>query len=199
MSEKKIEIDATTLSVLEKAITAGVNEGKQKGMKEYDFKQKNKMKIKYDKRLRNTKLLLKNYRSFVEHCNNAKYTVENPIKKEISKSNVTVQLFDDLYNLQDDAFVVSIILKSKEKTKIILDHITMCLEFFEKKAKATNNQEMIRRYKVIDYLYIKETPLSFEEIAEKEHISTKTVSRDKNKAIQELSVLFFGIDGLDLS
>lgn len=199
MSEKKIKIDATTLSVLEKAITAGVNEGIQKGMKEYDFKQKNKMKIKYDKRLRNTKLLLKNYRSFVEHCNNAKYTVENPIKKEISKSNVTVQLFDDLYNLQDDAFVVSSILKSKEKTKIILDHITMCLEFFEKKAKATNNQEMIRRYKVIDYLYIKEIPLSFEEIAEKEHISTKTVSRDKNKAIQELSVLFFGIDGLDLS
>lgn len=49
MSEKKIEIDATTLSVLEKAITAGVNEGIQKGMKEYDFKQKNKMKIKYDK------------------------------------------------------------------------------------------------------------------------------------------------------
>ena len=37
MSEKKIEIDATTLSVLEKAITAGVNEGIQKGMKEYDL------------------------------------------------------------------------------------------------------------------------------------------------------------------
>ena len=73
MSEQRIEIDEMTLSVLEKAITAGVNEGIQRGLKEYDLKQKNKMKIKYDKRLRNTRLLLKNYRSFVEHCNNTKY------------------------------------------------------------------------------------------------------------------------------
>ena len=197
MSKQRIEIDEMTLSVLESAITAGVNEGIQRGLKEYDLKQKNKMKIKYDKRLRNTRLLLKNYRSFVEHCNNAKYSVENPIKKEISKNNLTVQLFDDLYNLQDDAFVVSSILKSKEKTKIILDHINMCLEFFEQKAIKTNNQEMIRRYNVIDNLYIKEKPMSFEQIAEQ--ISTKTVNRDKNKAIQELSVLIFGIDGLDLS
>ena len=199
MSKQRIEIDEMTLSVLESAITAGVNEGIQRGLKEYDLKQKNKMKIKYDKRLRNTRLLLKNYRSFVEHCNNAKYSVENPIKKEISKNNLTVQLFDDLYNLQDDAFVVSSILKSKEKTKIILDHINMCLEFFEQKAIKTNNQEMIRRYNVIDNLYIKAKPMSFEQTAEQEHISTKTVNRDKNKAIQELSVLIFGIDGLDLS
>ena len=199
MSKQRIEIDEITLSVLESAITAGVNEGIQRGLKEYDLKQRNKMKIKYDKRLRNTRLLLKNYRSFVEHCNNAQYSVENPIKKEISKNSITVQLFDDLYNLQDDAFVVSSILKSKEKTKIILDHINMCLEFFAQKAMKTNNQEMIRRFNVIDALYIKEKSMSFEEIAEQEHISTKTVNRDKNKAIQELSVLIFGIDGLDLS
>lgn len=199
MSEKKIEIDNDILFLIEKMIESGVNEGIQKGLKQYDNMQKNKTKFRYDKRLRNTRLLLKNYRSFVEHCDNAKYLVENPIKKEIEKDNLKVQLFDDFYNLQDDAYIVASILKSKEKTRIILDHINLCLDFFQAKAIKTNNQEMIRRYNVISDLYINETPMTYEEIAENEHISQKTVNRDRKKAIEELSVLIFGIDGLDLS
>ena len=199
MSEKKIEIDKDILFLIEKMIESGVNEGIQKGLKQYDNMQKNKTKFRYDKRLRNTRLLLKNYRSFVEHCDNAKYLVENPIKKEIEKDNLKVQLFDDFYNLQDDAYIVASILKSKEKTRIILDHINLCLDFFQAKAIKTNNQEMIRRYNVISDLYINETPMTYEEIAEIEHISQKTVNRDRKKAIEELSVLIFGIDGLDLS
>lgn len=199
MSEKKIEIDNDILFLIEKMIESGVNEGIQKGLKQYDNMQKNKTKFRYDKRLRNTRLLLKNYRSFVEHCDNAKYLVENPIKKEIEKDNLKVQLFDDFYNLQDDAYIVASILKSKEKTRIILDHINLCLGFFQAKAIKTNNQEMIRRYNVISDLYINETPMTYEEIAEIEHISQKTVNRDRKKAIEELSVLIFGIDGLDLS
>lgn len=199
MSEKKIEIDNDILFLIEKMIESGVNEGIQKGLKQYDNMQKNKTKFRYDKRLRNTRLLLKNYRSFVEHCDNAKYLVENPIKKEIEKDNLKVQLFDDFYNLQDDAYIVASILKSKEKTRIILDHINLCLDFFQAKAIKTNNQEMIRRYNVISDLYINETPMTYEEIAEIDHISQKTVNRDRKKAIEELSVLIFGIDGLDLS
>lgn len=199
MSEKKIEIDNDILFLIEKMIESGVNEGIQKGLKQYDNMQKNKTKFRYDKRLRNTRLLLKNYRSFVEHCDNAKYLVENPIKKEIENDNLKVQLFDDFYNLQDDAYIVASILKSKEKTRIILDHINLCLDFFQAKAIKTNNQEMIRRYNVISDLYINETPMTYEEIAEIEHISQKTVNRDRKKAIEELSVLIFGIDGLDLS
>nr|DAD95785.1 MAG TPA: M protein trans-acting positive regulator (MGA) HTH domain [Siphoviridae sp. cthh925] len=199
MSEKKIEIDNDILFLIEKMIESGVNEGIQKGLKQYDNMQKNKTKFRYDKRLRNTRLLLKNYRSFVDHCDNAKYLVENPIKKEIEKDNLKVQLFDDFYNLQDDAYIVASILKSKEKTRIILDHINLCLDFFQAKAIKTNNQEMIRRYNVISDLYINETPMTYEEIAEIEHISQKTVNRDRKKAIEELSVLIFGIDGLDLS
>lgn len=199
MSEKKIEIDNDILFLIEKMIESGVNEGIQKGLKQYDNMQKNKTKFRYDKRLRNTRLLLKNYRSFVEHCDNAKYLVENPIKKEIEKDNLKVQLFDDFYNLQDDAYIVASILKSKEKTRIILDHINLCLDFFQAKAIKTNNQEMIRRYNVISDLYINETPMTYEEIAKIEHISQKTVNRDRKKAIEELSVLIFGIDGLDLS
>ena len=198
MSEKKIEIDNDILFLIEKMIESGVNEGIQKGLKQYDNMQKNKTKFRYDKRLRNTRLLLKNYRSFVEHCDNAKYLVENPIKKEIEKDNLKVQLFDDFYNLQDDAYIVASILKSKEKTRIILDHINLCLDFFQAKAIKTNNQEMIRRYNVISDLYINETPMTYEEIAEIEHISQKTVNRDRKKATEELSVLIFGIDGCDL-
>lgn len=199
MGKKKIEIDQDTLSVIENSITAGVNEGVKRAMLEYDKAQKNKSKIKYDKRLRNTKLLLKNYREFCEHCEKAVYSTENAVKKEIKEGNNTVELFEELYNLQDDALIVTSILKSKERTKIILEHIKLCLEFYEHKAAKTKNLEMQRRYDVIKRLYINEETESYEEISEILHISTKTVDRDRRKATQELSVLLFGIDGLDLT
>ena len=56
----------------------------------------------------------------------------------------------------------------------------------------------LRRYKVIDWMYLNDNKLTMEEIAEANNCSIGTVKNDHNKAINELSVLFFGIDGLVL-
>ena len=39
---------------------------------------------------------------------------------------------------------------------------------------------------------------TYEDISKKYDISIKTVTRDMNNAIEDLSILFFGIDGIKL-
>lgn len=198
MSESNINIDNDTLKFIQASIEAGVSRGVEIASKNMFEELKHKNKKLYDNRLNNTKLLLENYHNFVDYCKKAVYEVENNIKEAIAKEESMVELFDELYNIQDDTFTVNSILKSKEKTKVILKHIDCCLNFYEYRAIKSNDLEMRRRYEVIKRLYINKEKQKYEEIANELNISTKTVNRDKKKAIRELSVLFFGIDGVGL-
>lgn len=199
MSDKKIEVDENLLSVIQNSITAGVNEGVRRAMIEYDKTRKDKFKMKYDKRLRNTKLLLRHYKDFEEYCNNAIYEVKEAVKENIENESNYLEIFDEIYNMDNDTTIVQSILTAKERTSIILQHIDSCIKFYEYKALHSNNTELQRRVEVIKRLYINDKAETFEEIAKDLYVSTKTVNRDRKKAIEDLAPLFFGIDGLNVS
>lgn len=197
MADKRIEIDPNLLAVIQNSITAGMNEGIQRGLAEYDKKQKSDSKMKYDKRLRNTGLLLRNYRNFKEHCKNAIYKDLEAIK--IKEDSDVIEIFDKIYNTDNDAAIVESILKAKERTLIIIRHIDNCIDFYEYKANKSNNKEFQRKVQVLKKLYIDDEEKSFEEVAAELYISTKTVDRDKKQAIQDLAPLVFGADGIFMS
>ena len=198
MSESNINIDNDILKFIQASIEAGVSRGVEIASKNMCEELKHKNKNMYDNRLNNTKLLLENYHNFADYCEKAVHEIENNIKEAIAKEESTIELFSELYNMQDDTFTINSILKSKEKTKVILQHINCCLNFYEYRANKTYDLEMQRRNEVIKRLYINEDKQKYEDIANELNISTKTVNRDKKKAIRELSVLFFGIDGIGL-
>lgn len=197
MADKRIEVDADLLSVIQNSITAGVSDGVKRAMIEYDKTKKSSSKTKYDKRLRNTGLLLKNYRNFKEHCKNAIYEDLEEIK--IKEDSDVIEIFDKIYNMEDDGAIVESILKAKERTLIIIKHIDSCINFYEYKAKISENNEFQRRVEVLKKLYINEEEKSFEEIAEELFVSTKTVNRDRKKATEDLAPLVFGVDGIFMS
>lgn len=197
MADKRIEVDADLLSVIQNSITAGVSDGVKRAMIEYDKTKKSSSKTKYDKRLRNTGLLLKNYRNFKEHCKNAIYEDLEEIK--IKEDSDVIEIFDKIYNMEDDGAIVESILKAKERTLIIIKHIDNCINFYEYKAKISENNEFQRRVEVLKKLYINEEEKSFEEIAEELFVSTKTVNRDRKKATEDLAPLVFGVDGIFMS
>ncbi len=199
MSEKKIEVDSNLLSVIQNSITAGVNEGVKKAMLEYDRKKKGNLKTKYDSRLRNTGLLLKNYRNFKEHCKNAIYEELNSVKEGAQEELSVIEIFDKMYDVDDDATIVQSILRAKERTLIIINHIDTCIDFYKYKAENSKNSELKRRVDVIKRLYINDEIETFEEIAQDLFISTKTVNRDRKKATEELAPLIFGADGISMS
>ncbi|MCI8655041.1 MAG: hypothetical protein HFJ48_04110 [Clostridia bacterium] len=199
MSEKRIEVDPNVLLVIQNSITAGVNEGVKRAMMTYDKEKKDTFKMKYDKRLRNTGLLLRNYRNFKEYCSSAIYEIEEAVKENVKTESNYLEIFDEIYNMDNDITIVQSILKAKERTSIILQHIDNCIRFYEHRAINTDNLELKRRVEVIKRLYINDEIENFEQIAEKLYVSTKTVNRDRKKAIEELAPLFFGVDGIKLS
>lgn len=149
----------------------------------WEEKKKDQEKKKYDRRLRNIKLLLRNYRSFVKHC--------GIIKVEIVEINEEIESA----LLDSDELKLESIKKSKEKTLAMVKFINKMLAVY----KATCEQgkpEDLRRYEVIHYMYISEEKKTAEEISALQSVAVRTIFLDIEKACKDLSVLVFGIDGV---
>lgn len=152
---------------------------------EYIEKEKKKQqKINRDWRLRNTKLLLKHYRSFVAHCDD--------IRAELT----TLQNAEALEDLYSEDFTVEAIKRSKQRTIAMIRFMERMLREYKRMCEASGQPEEIRRYKVIEMMYISDKKYKAEDIAECHKIEVRTVYRDVNDAIKTLSVLVFGVDGI---
>ena len=186
-SEKKLIVfDKENLEILKDM----VSEATENAVKLIEKQKQEKIKGKYDRRLRNTETLLKNYNNFKEHIENSIYAASQ-IKDENMEEDM------DYDEEIEDTFVNSI-LKSKERTKIMMTHIDNCLEYYTLKCLSSKREDIQRRIQVIKMLYTNEEPKTYEEISEELNCSTKTINNTKNVAIKELSSLFFGIDGVKL-
>ena len=129
--------------VLEVATARGIEIGIRAAM-DYLAEEKEKArKSRYDRRLRNTRLLLKNYRSFKRHAQgaifNAKQAKENAI-------DILDGLDDGMLN---DNLYVEGIKKSQQRTIIILNHVEEMLRYYRIACEQSGKDEELRRYRVI--------------------------------------------------
>ena len=145
-----------------------------------------------DRRLHNTKLLLKNYRMFKKHCTGAVYT------DEAGEHDGQEELLDMMLQ-RDHSVVVDSIRRSCKRTKIMVQHMDNMLNLYRVHCEQGGNDASQRGYRIIRGLYLDDVPRTVEQIAEQEHISTRQVSRDRDAAIEQISMLMFGIDGLELA
>lgn len=143
-------------------------------------------KIKRDRRLRNTKLLLRNYRTFVLHCEGLKMELQSREAGEL------------LEDLEADEFAVESIKRSKERTLAMVQFINQMLQVYQLICKQSNKEEDMRKYETINKLYIQEEKMTAEEVAECHKTNVRTVYRDVNDAVKTLSILIFGVDGIRL-
>lgn len=141
-----------------------------------------------DRRLRNTKLLLRNYRMFKDHCENAVYDVEQ----------LDENIYDilDLMNSDDTEYFVESIKKSIARTVTMIRHIEVMLQLYEIYCFRSRNPEEERRYKVIQSLYINDEPMTIKELADELHVTDRTIYRDIDIACERIAALIFGIDGI---
>lgn len=129
-----------------------------------------------DRRLRNTKLLLKNYRHLKMHTNTTKLRINE---------------LDELLVLdltEEGEFEVQSILKSKRKTLIMLQFVTYMLDLY----KLINE----KRYIIITSLYIADEKSSIEELANHYGCTPRAIYKELNNAVIEISTLLFGIDSI---
>jgi hypothetical protein len=152
---------------------------------EYLEKEKQKQqKLKRDRRLRNIRLLLKNYRVFVKHA--------EKIKDELVTFD-SKAVMDELY---EDDFALESIKRSKQRTLAMVQFMQRMLNVYRIMCEESNNSEEKRRYQVIYAMYLSDKKSTAEEIAKSHFIDRSTVFRDVNKACETLSVLIFGVDAI---
>lgn len=177
---------------MEIAVQRGTEAGIKAAMDYLTEERKQLKKGRYDRRLRNTRLLLKNYRSFRNYAKNAVY------KASQLKENA-VDILDGLDDYSfDDGLYIESIKKSQQRTLIILNHIDEMLRYYKIDCEQSGKDEELRRYRIIVAYYINDQRKSAEQIAEDEHIERRTLYKDINMALKPLSALIFGIDSMKL-
>ncbi len=186
------EKESKLLGIIEKLVAEGVTRGIKQGLDQARNEEKLKDKITYDIKLKNTRLLLKNYRRFVSFCEQA--TVS---EKELESATVE-EILDKLYcTAYDEVTIVQSILASKKRTEIIMTHIKKIINFYIFDADSSKNDEKRRRAHILEDLYIKgKKQPAMSVLANRYHVSERQVHRDKNIAIEEIAIFMFGIDGI---
>lgn len=144
-----------------------------------------------DRRLHNTKLLLRNYRMLRE---NADHSIYGRSQMEESAADILCSMM----NLYDDEVIVDAIKRSATRTAIILSHVDTMLELYETYCMKSGREVDGRRYEIIKDMYIEMQPMTVKQIAKKWHVSQETVYTDLKIAVERLSALIFGVDGLCL-
>lgn len=146
--------------------------------KELIVQNKEIVKSENEKKLRDIRLLLTNYRFLKNHLN-----IEIPTMTEDSQlSNYELSLYS----------LIGYRVRSKEMliffNNVLEEYKSICFN---------KSQEAIRKYRVIDGLYINEHEATRNELSMRLNADIKTIRRDEKNAIEELSVMTFGIDGIN--
>ena len=147
-----------------------------------------------DRRLHNTRLLLKNYRMLKQHFENAVYTFEEEqtsgemkpgdIWKLLNKSAPTEEIY------------IEAICKSATRTMIILQHLERMLDIYAAFCERSPMESIKRQQRILKARYLDEPQISMVEIAEREHIHKRTAEKDLDAAIESVTALIFGIDAI---
>lgn len=171
--------------LFEKAAEAGAKAGIEK----YEEELKKQQKQRGDKRYHNTKLLLRNYRML-------QVNAENSVFGRTQMKESAADILESMMNLYNDEVVVESIKNSATRTAIIVSHIKTMLGMFKIFCERSGNELDERRYDVIHGLYISDHKVTRKELADKWKVSQETTYLDEKIAIERLSALFFGVDGL---
>lgn len=135
-------------------------------------------KLESEKKLRNVKVLLVNYKYLENHLNVELPELEDDMK--LSKYELS------LYSL------LGYRARSKELMKFVNDSLIRYKSICE-----GSNDEGQRRYDVIYSLYIAAHRMTYNAIAKKYSVDDNTIRRDERKAREELSILMFGADSIN--
>lgn len=178
--------DEELKSIYEKAAAIGANEA----LKKFEQERKREFGQRADRRLRNTKLLLRNYRMLKEHA-------ENSVFSRAQMEESAFDILEVMMSSYDNDMVIDSIKNSAARTSIMVSHVETMIGLYAAFCEKSPNREIERRrYDVVWDMYMAEETLSAKEIAEKQNMSKENVYADLRVAVERLTALIFGVDGL---
>lgn len=202
MENKKTDLDQKTAKevsfvsitsdqlkeIYEKAAAIGAKEA----LKAFEQERKREYSGRADRRLRNTKLLLRNYHMLKEHA-------ENSVFGRTQMEESAFDILESMMTMYDNEVIIESIKRSATRTAVIVSHIETMFGLYAAYCDNAPNREVeTRRYEVIWDMYMADCVMTAKEIAEKQNISIRSVYDDVKAATEKISALIFGVDGLDV-
>ena len=173
----------------EEIIRLAAEAGAKAALETYEKERQRESREMSDRRLRNTKLLLENYRIFKAHAANAVYEVE--VEED------PMQILEELMMPgKAPKLVVESIKRSAARTATIVRHIETMLHLYQVYCFHWGSEEDRRRWRVTEALYVGDEKLTIYDLADREHVSDSTIKRDIINARERISAFMFGIDGI---
>lgn len=180
--------------IMDIAIEKGVAAGVKAAADRMEEERRKARKGRYDRRLHNTRLLMKNYRALKHHAIGAVHTGAQANEKiEENAVDILEELDDERV---DDRLYIESIKRSQQRTRIIIEHIDEMLRYWKIDCEQSGKEEALRRYRIVFATYIGDDQIAAEDLARREHIEKRTVYKDIKAAMRPLSALIFGIDGI---
>lgn len=181
--------DIELRELYEKAAVIGAREA----LKTFEQERKKEQGKRADRRLRNTRLLLRNYHMLKEHA-------ENSVFGRTQMEESAADILESMMSMYDNEVIIESIKRSATRTAVIVSHIETMFGLYEAYCdKASNRYIERRRYEVLWDLYMAEETLSVKEVAQKHHVAMDTVYTDRRMAVERISALIFGVDGLKVT
>ncbi|EUJ41516.1 hypothetical protein PWEIH_00600 [Listeria weihenstephanensis FSL R9-0317] len=149
---------------------------------EYNKMQQGQKKKDHNWRLRNIKLLLKNYRNLKLYCD------------EIEKDLHILEPFLEL--IGGRALDIKGLTETEVKTEAMMKFVDAVLYTYEKSCNEGTEEDM-RRIRIVKDMYLNPQKITVELISEKYNIDRSYVYKEVNKACETLGVLMFGMDGIE--
>lgn len=187
--------DPEEKTLMERVAERAASVGARAGIEAFERSKRAANRDLTDKRLRNVKLLLRNYRAFKDHVENA---VSESSLEDINESALEIlELMSD--RTSDGVVFVDSIKRSIARTRTIVEHIDVMLDLYKLYCERSPKPEEMRAFRCIYDLYLDRdripTPTP-DEVADEEGIDVRTLYRDIDRASERLAALIFGIDGM---
>lgn len=174
---------------------AGAEIGAAAAVKAVERERRKFKSSQQDKRLHNTKLLLRNYRTLNEHYLNAVFTVQAAEEADEDFSEIMQSMSN---TISDEALYVESIKQSCIRTRVIMAHVNKMLEIYKVMCERSKRPDDARHWRVLEALYIGERSTSAGNIAKAENIDKRTVYKDIDVCVADLTALLFGVGGIEI-
>lgn len=154
----------------------------EEAIKSYKEDERKREASKQDYRLHNIKLLLKNYRALVLHCEELKDDLEEFNDMSIQELDIETISVESIESIK----------RSKRKSISMVYFIQGKMEAY----KRSCSENELKYYQVLEKRYLSSNKYTIAQIAELENIDERTVHRYLKKAIEDLPVIFFGVSAI---
>lgn len=189
-TKEGVQVIALTHEQLQRIYEQAAAIGAKEALKVFEQERKKEYNKRADKRLRNTKLLLRNYHMLKQHA-------ENSVFGRTQMEESALDVLESMMSMYNDEVIIQSIKNSATRTAIIVSHIETMFGLYRSYCENSTSREIdMRRYEVVWDMYMADKTMSVKEVASKQNMSKENVYADVKVATERLTALIFGVDGL---